>query len=172
MNVVIVTLVIAELLLLVALAILLFHNAFQFYSTKSGAPYVPSRSTVMDTMLRLAEVKEGMRIIELGSRTSLLNPLWYAGSVAIGAVAGLCGDRISLGFMAETERQVEGHLEGHLARLPENDARSRAILEQMMADEVRHGQTALQAGGVALPAPVPRLMRLVARLMTDTAYWI
>lgn len=138
-----------------------------------------ARSEATRAALRRAGEEEGdhlawclERISELGSRASLLNPLWYAGSVAIGALAGLCGDRVSLGFMAETERQVEGHLEGHLARLPEDDARSRAILEQMMADEVRHGQSALQAGGGPLPAPVPQLMRLTARLMTDTAYWI
>jgi len=112
------------------------------------------------------------RLEELGSRTSLLNPIWYAGSVAIGAAAGLLGDRLSLGFMAETERQVEGHLDGHLERLPADDLRSRAIVEQMKEDEVGHGQSALAAGGAELPAPVPHLMRLVARFMTGTAYWI
>jgi ubiquinone biosynthesis monooxygenase Coq7 len=112
------------------------------------------------------------RLDELGSRPSLLNPLWYAGSVAIGAVAGLFGDRASLGFMAETERQVEGHLEDHLARLPADDARSRAIIEQMQADEVGHGQAATAAGAVPLPEPIPRLMRLTARCMTGTAYWL
>ena len=112
------------------------------------------------------------RLRELGSHTSLLNPVWYAGSVAIGAIAGLCGDRLSLGFMAETERQVEGHLDDHLEMLPPDDARSRAIIEQMKADEVSHGQSALAAGGAALPAPVPQLMRLVARIMTGTAYWV
>ena len=90
----------------------------------------------------------------------------------IGAIAGLCGDRASLGFMAETERKVEGHLEDHLARLPEDDQRSRAIILQMQADEVRHGQTALAAGGAPLPEPVPKVMRLTARIMTRTAYWI
>lgn len=112
------------------------------------------------------------RLDELGSRPSLLNPLWYAGSVAIGALAGLFGDRASLGFMAETERQVEGHLADHLARLPADDARSRAIVEQMQADEIGHGRAAQEAGGVSLPEPVPRLMRLSARVMTGTAYWI
>lgn len=112
------------------------------------------------------------RLDELGSRPSLLNPLWYAGSVAIGAVAGLCGDRASLGFMAETEKQVEGHLAGHLERLPADDARSRAIIEQMQADEVGHGRAAIAAGGGSLPEPFPRLMRLTARFMTGTAYWI
>jgi ubiquinone biosynthesis monooxygenase Coq7 len=129
--------------------------------------------------LRRAAAEEGDhlawcrdRLDELGSRTSVLNPIWYAGSVAIGAVAGLFGDRASLGFMAETERQVEGHLAEHLERLPTDDARSRAIVEQMQADEIGHGQAAIAAGGARLPDPVPRLMRLTARLMTGTAYWI
>lgn len=112
------------------------------------------------------------RLDELGARTSLLNPLWYAGSVAIGAVAGLAGDRYSLGFIAETERQVEGHLESHLAALPDSDARSRAIIEGMKDDEAAHARAALDAGGEPLPPPVPRLMRWTARLMTGSAYWI
>ena len=112
------------------------------------------------------------RLDELGSRPSLLNPVWYAGSVAIGALAGLFGDRTSLGFMAETERQVEGHLADHLERLPADDARSRAIIEQMQADEIRHGHAAVAAGAATLPEPVPRLMRMSARIMTGTAYWI
>jgi ubiquinone biosynthesis monooxygenase Coq7 len=112
------------------------------------------------------------RLDELGSRPSVLNPLWYAGSVAIGALAGLFGDRASLGFMAETERQVEGHLADHLERLPADDVRSRTIVEQMQADEIGHGRAAVAAGAAALPEPVPRLMRLTARFMTGTAYWI
>lgn len=112
------------------------------------------------------------RLDELGSRPSLLGPLWYAGSVAIGALAGLAGDRMSLGFMAETERQVEGHLDSHLARLPPDDLRSRAILEQMKADEAGHGRAAQAAGGAPLPEPFPQAMRLTARIMTGTAYWI
>lgn len=112
------------------------------------------------------------RLDELGSRPSLLNPLWYAGSVAIGALAGLAGDRASLGFMAETERQVEGHLADHLERLPADDARSRAIVEHMQADEISHGRAAVAAGASTLPEPVPRLMRMTARFMTGTAYWI
>jgi ubiquinone biosynthesis monooxygenase Coq7 len=110
------------------------------------------------------------RLDELGERPSLLNPLWYAGSVLIGALAGAAGDRWSLGFMAETERQVEGHLDDHLARLPPGDARSRAILEQMKTDEIGHAQAAMAAGGSALPGPVRRLMTLTSRLMTGTAY--
>jgi 3-demethoxyubiquinol 3-hydroxylase len=112
------------------------------------------------------------RLDELGSRPSLLNPVWYAGSVAIGALAGLFGDRASLGFMAETERQVEGHLADHLERLPASDTRSRAIVEEMQADEIRHGRAAIAAGGESLPEPVPRMMRLASRIMTGTAYWI
>lgn len=110
------------------------------------------------------------RLEELGDRPSVLNPLWYAGAVAIGAIAGLAGDRWSLGFMAETERQVEGHLDDHLARLPANDDRSRAILEQMKVDEVGHAQAAVAAGGSDLPGPIRGLMKLAARVMTSTAY--
>ena len=112
------------------------------------------------------------RLRELGSRPSLLNPLWYAGSFAIGALAGACGDRVSLGFLVETERQVEGHLEDHLARLPAGDARSRRVLEQMKRDETRHGDTAQSAGAAELPAPVKLLMKLTSRVMTRTAYWV
>ena len=112
------------------------------------------------------------RLDELGSRPSVLNPLWYAGSVAIGTLAGLFGDRASLGFMAETERQVEGHLADHLERLPADDVRSRKIVEQMQADEIGHGRAAVAAGAATLPEPVPRLMRLIARFMTGTAYWV
>lgn len=110
------------------------------------------------------------RIRELGGRTSLLNPLWYAGSFTIGALAGLAGDRVSLGFVAETERQVGQHLDGHLGELPVDDTRTRAIIEQMSQDEARHGHNALQAGGVALPPPVRTLMKLTSKVMTFTAY--
>jgi 3-demethoxyubiquinol 3-hydroxylase len=112
------------------------------------------------------------RLRDLDSRPSLLNPLWYAGSFAIGAAAALLGDRISLGFVVETERQVEGHLDEHLARLPQGDARSRAILQTMQADEIAHGMSAKAAGGAELPSPVRALMRNTARVMTRTAYWI
>lgn len=112
------------------------------------------------------------RLKELGSRPSLLNPLWYAGSFAIGALAAMLGDRVSLGFVTETERQVEGHLEEHLTRLAPGDARSRAILEVMRAEEIAHGASAAAAGGQRLPAPVRALMRRAARVMTSTAYWI
>jgi ubiquinone biosynthesis monooxygenase Coq7 len=112
------------------------------------------------------------RVRELDSRTSLLAPLWYAGSFAIGAVAGLAGDRTSLGFVAETERQVIEHLESHLHELPADDERSRRIVAQMQADEARHGSEARAAGGRELPEPIRRLMRGTARIMTGTAYRI
>jgi ubiquinone biosynthesis monooxygenase Coq7 len=112
------------------------------------------------------------RLKELGSRPSLLNPLWYCGSFAIGALAAAAGDRTSLGFVVETERQVEGHLDEHLARLPTGDTRSRAILNVMRADEIGHGAAAKMAGASELPAPVRVLMRHAARVMTTAAYWI
>lgn len=112
------------------------------------------------------------RLEELGDRSSRLDPLWYLGSFAIGAAAGLAGDRWSLGFVVETERQVMRHLDGHLASLPAGDRRSRAILEQMREDEGVHATTALESGAAELPSPVKRLMTLTARLMTETAYRI
>lgn len=112
------------------------------------------------------------RIEELGGRTSLLNPLWYGGAFAIGLLAARLGDRTSLGFMAETERQVEQHLQGHLDRLPAGDTASRAIVAQMQEDEVRHGRTAMQLGGAELPLPVRLAMQFAARVMTSTAYRI
>jgi 3-demethoxyubiquinol 3-hydroxylase len=110
------------------------------------------------------------RVRELDSHTSLLAPLWYAGSFAIGALTGLAGDRTSLGFVAETESQVIEHLESHLHELPPDDERSRRIVEQMQADEARHGEEARSAGGHDLPRPVRDLMRGTARIMTRTAY--
>jgi ubiquinone biosynthesis monooxygenase Coq7 len=112
------------------------------------------------------------RLAELAARPSLLNPLWYAGSFAIGALAALAGDRASLGFVAETERQVERHLDTHLDRLPASDSRSRAILQTMRAEEITHGATATTAGGLPLPQPVRELMRHTAAVMTGIAYWI
>ena len=109
---------------------------------------------------------------ELNDRPSLLDPYWYAGSFAIGTLAGLAGDRVSLGFVAETERQVEAHLDSHLQHLPAGDARSRAILAQMRDDEIAHGRAARAAGGEELPAPLRALMRATARVMTTTARWI
>lgn len=112
------------------------------------------------------------RLAELGGRTSLLGPFWYAGSFAIGAVAGLCGDRWSLGFVAETERQVVRHLEDHLQRLPAGDMRSREIVARMRDDESRHATAAVESGGAVLPGPVRDLMQLCSRVMTGTAYWV
>ena len=112
------------------------------------------------------------RLKELGSHTSYLNPFWYAGSFVIGLVAGLAGDKWSLGFVAETEKQVENHLESHLKKLPEEDHRSRAIVDQMRMDEIDHGQAALHAGGVALPEPIQKIMQAMSKVMTATAYKI
>ena len=112
------------------------------------------------------------RLDELEAHPSRLDPLWYAGSFAIGALAGLGGDRVNLGFLAETERQVEAHLAGHLDRLPAADARSRAVVAQMRDDEARHARNAERGGGVPLPSPVRALMRGASRVMTTTAYWI
>ena len=112
------------------------------------------------------------RLKELGGATSLLDPVWYVGSFAIGAVAGLFGDRASLGFLAETERQVVEHLDGHLECLPPHDQRSRAILEQMRTDERGHATTAAEKGAGELPSPIKSLMRFSARVMTRSAYWI
>ncbi|HWU77419.1 MAG TPA: 2-polyprenyl-3-methyl-6-methoxy-1,4-benzoquinone monooxygenase [Rhodanobacter sp.] len=110
------------------------------------------------------------RLRQLDSRPSLLNPLWYAGSYAIGAAAALAGDPVSLGFVVETERQVEAHLAEHLERLPPDDGRSRAILSQMQADEIRHAEAAQQRGGIELPFPLPQLMHLSSMLMKTVAY--
>ena len=112
------------------------------------------------------------RVEELGGRLSLLNPIWYAGSFTIGALAGVAGDKWSLGFVAETERQVEGHLDGHLEQVPETDRRTRAILEQMKTDEVEHGRKAMAHGGAALPRPIRELMKATARIMTRSVYRI
>ena len=112
------------------------------------------------------------RIDELGGRASVLNPLLYSGSFAIGAVSGLLGDKWNLGFLAETERQVEGHLDGHLERLPQDDHKSRAIVAQMKGDEAEHARVALNHGGAELPLPARQAMRAASRLMTGSTYWI
>lgn len=112
------------------------------------------------------------RIRELGGRKSLLNPLWYGGALTIGMLAGKFGEAWNLGFLAETERQVESHLKSHLAQLPQEDARSRAIVTQMMIDESEHADKALALGGVPLPSMVCAAMRGASRLMTTTAYWV
>lgn len=136
---------------------------------------------------RLPEVREAMeeaareeedhlawceeRLAELGEKPSRLGPFWYAGSFAIGAAAGLVGDKWSLGFVAETEKQVCEHLDGHLRKLPEQDQRSRAIVEQMKTDEAHHGAAAKEAGGADLPRPIKDAMKLASKVMTRTAYW-
>ena len=112
------------------------------------------------------------RLGELGSHKSVLNPLWYAGSFAIGALAGALGDKWNLGFLAETEKQVGAHIESHLARLPAQDDKSRAVLEQMKIDEAKHASTAISHGGVELPLPVRLTMQLSSKIMTKTSYWI
>jgi len=112
------------------------------------------------------------RVAELGGRLSLLNPLWYAGSLALGYAAGRFGTRWNLGFLAETERQVEVHLQGHLERLAPQDAKTRAIVEQMKRDESTHARTAYALGASELPEPVKRAMRLSARIMTQASYWV
>ena len=115
---------------------------------------------------------ERQRLDELGAKPSLLNPLWYAGAFGLGLLAGRLGDRTSLGFVAETERQVEAHLDGHLGRLPHGDTASRAVIVQMKADEARHAAEAVDAGAAELPAPARALMRAAARVMTTVAHRI
>ena len=143
-----------------------------------GQAFVARDATTREHLLEAASEETdhlawcGQRLRELDSRPSLLNPLWYGGAWTIGAVAGLLGDPVSLGFVVETERQVEAHLEGHLHKLPEHDAASRAIVSQMKIDEARHAEQAEAAGGIALPAPVTSLMRAAANLMRAVAYRI
>lgn len=112
------------------------------------------------------------RIAELSGRKSILNPLWYGGSLAMGAFAGILGDKWNLGFLAETERQVTAHLAGHLKRLPHHDEKSRAIIAQMQIDEAGHATSAMAHGGVELPMPVKMMMKLGSKVMTGTAYWV
>ena len=112
------------------------------------------------------------RLEELETHSSYLNPLWYFGSFTIGALAGLAGDKWSLGFVAETEHQVVAHLQSHLQKLPEQDEKSRAILEQMKTDEAHHATVAIESGAAELPTRIKKLMTLCSRVMTTTAYWI
>lgn len=112
------------------------------------------------------------RIAELGGRKSLLNPVWYTGSLAIGMLAARFGDGVNLGFLAETERQVESHLKSHLDRLPAQDQRSREIVEQMKTDEVAHAETAVRLGAIELPMPVKSAMKATSKVMTGIAYWV
>lgn len=143
------------------------------------AQSLAARSPHLRTQMQRAAAQEvdhlawtERRLEQLGSRTSLLNPLWYAGAFGIGLLAGWAGDRWSLGFVVETERQVEQHLASHLERLPSGDAPSRAIVEQMKVDEAQHAATAEAGGAAPLPAPVKMAMRLAARVMTRTAHYI
>lgn len=136
-----------------------------------------SRDTSIRDALRQASHEETehlawteRRIAELGGRKSLLNPLWYGGALAIGLLAGRLGDRWNLGFLAETERQVENHLKGHLETLPAHDQKSRAIVEQMKVDEVEHAETAIKLGARELPAPVKGAMQLASKVMTTLTY--
>jgi ubiquinone biosynthesis monooxygenase Coq7 len=112
------------------------------------------------------------RLAELNASPSRLSPVWYAGAFVIGAASGVLGDRWSLGFIAETEKQVCTHLDSHLERLPDEDAKSRAIIKKMRDEEEEHGETAINAGAAELPGPVQRLMQLTAKVMTRTAYWV
>ena len=143
-----------------------------------GQSLTARAARVRDDLERAASEEEDhliwcrRRLEELHGRPSALDPLWYAGSFAVGALAGLAGDRVNLGFLAETERQVEAHLDGHLQRLPPEDGRSRAVVRQMQRDETAHAKMAESGGAVSLPAPVSRVMRLASRVMTGTAYWL
>jgi 3-demethoxyubiquinol 3-hydroxylase len=112
------------------------------------------------------------RLTALGSHKSVFNPLWYAGSFGLGVLAGALGDKWNLGFLAETERQVEGHLDSHLTQLPAQDAKSRAVVEQMKADEIKHAHTAVAHGGADLPLPVRQAMQATSKIMTALAYRI
>lgn len=142
----------------------------QAASTADPALEREFRAAALEEGDHLAWTRERLR--ELGARPSLLNPLWYAGSFAIGLAAGRMGDRISLGFMAETERQVESHLARHLDRLPPSDSRSRAIVAAMQEDEARHGEHARRLGSVDLPAPARWAMRAASKVMTTTAHYL
>jgi len=143
-----------------------------------GQALVADKAQLRDELLLAAEEEHNHlawcqeRTEELGGRTSLLAPLWYAGSFAIGVTAGLAGDKYSLGFLDETEQQVAAHLSAHLERLPAADSRSREILERMRADELRHGHKARELGGASPPAGVKKVMRALSTVMTSTAFRI
>jgi 3-demethoxyubiquinol 3-hydroxylase len=143
-----------------------------------GQALVASSEATRDSLLEAGREETdhlawcSQRIEELGGRPSLLSPLWFGGSFAIGVIAALTSDRASLGFVAETERQVVEHLRSHLQQLPEGDERTKAIIQQMADDEARHGQDAMSAGGMMLPSIARGLMKLTSKFMTRTAYWI
>lgn len=138
-----------------------------------------ARDPVVQKKLQLAAREEtdhlawtAQRVHDLGGHVSLFNPLWYSGSLAIGALAGLLGDKWNLGFLAETERQVGEHLKSHLEKLPQQDVKSRAVVEQMVIDEASHAEIAQQLGGVSLPIPLKLAMQASAKVMTRSSYWV
>ena len=138
-----------------------------------------ARDTAVQQQLQHAAQEEtehlawtARRVHELGGHLSILNPLWYGSSLAVGALVGLLGDKWNLGFLAETERQVGAHLQRHLDKLPPQDQKSRAVVSQMYVDETRHGDMAAQLGGAELPAPVKRAMLGASKVMTSAAYWV
>ena len=143
-----------------------------------GHATVAKNKNIEDQMKRAADEEFDhlawceQRIHELGYKPSRLSPLWYAGAYTIGAASGVLGDKWSLGFIDETEKQVCSHLESHLEQLPVEDAKSRAIVKQMRDEEYEHGENAIEAGAAELPPPVTRLMRATAKVMTNTAYWV
>jgi ubiquinone biosynthesis monooxygenase Coq7 len=143
-----------------------------------GQSLTARRTSVRNQMEKSSEEENehlwwcDQRLKELGSYKSYLNPIWYFGSFTLGAIAGLAGDRWSLGFVKETERQVVNHLETHLDRLPLSDHKSQAILDQMRVDEAHHAHVATSAGAAELPTPIKKLMTLASKIMTQTAYWI
>jgi ubiquinone biosynthesis monooxygenase Coq7 len=142
----------------------------QAFTARDATVAGAMRQAAAEEMDHLAWCEQRLR--ELNGRTSLLNPLWYVGSFAIGAVAGVFGDRASLGFIAETEKQVEAHLRSHMERLPMADHRSRAIVDQMTHDEVAHGAQAASLGADELPFLLRSAMRLTSRVMTRSSYWL
>lgn len=142
----------------------------QALTARTEEVYANLRQSAQEENDHLVWCKE--RIQELGGHVSLLNPLWYTGSLTIGTLAGIAGDKWSLGFVAETEHQVVAHLERYIHWLPVRDQKSRAILQQMQIDEERHATVALETGGVALPPPVRWLMKQTANVMTRVAFWL
>lgn len=143
-----------------------------------GQSWVAKNLKVRESLQLAAEEEQdhlawcALRLQELGSHPSYLNPVWYGGSFLIGLIAGMAGDQWSLGFVVETERQVEAHLREHLEKLPVADERSRAIVEKMQEDEKSHGEMAQKKGGEALPFPIPLFMRMTSKVMTGIAYWV
>jgi ubiquinone biosynthesis monooxygenase Coq7 len=143
-----------------------------------GQALTAKNKSVQDKLTEAAEEENDhlawckKRVNELGHQTSLLDPLWYASSLTIGAAAGLAGDKWNLGFLAETEKQVVAHIEDHLEKLPKADQKTRAILEQMHEDENEHATSAIEQGGAELPEPVKQGMQLVSKIMTKASFWI